>query len=324
MQHFDDIAKNLICWTLSEPHPGMQNQAVGLAEALGVPYEIKHVRSQNFWKFLPPTLWPQPLSLNITGLPFTAPWPDILISSGRHSVATALAIKKASGGKTFTIHIQNPQTDLRNFDLVIVPEHDRLQGNNVIKTLGALNRVTPQKIEQTTITYQALQDLPRPRIAVLVGGPTKRQKVGPIQIKNLTDKLAQAAQASGGASLMVTPSRRTGSQNEAVLRAGLKDIPAFIWDGQGSNPYFEMLKLADFIVVTGESVSMVSEACATGKPIYVHHLYPDKKLARFHAELQQRGITRIFNGQLETWLYPPLTETSAVAELVKSQIACKI
>ena len=87
--------ENLTCWTLSEPHLGMQNQAVGLAEALDVSYEIKHIRSRNFWKFLPPTLWPAPLNLNADAQPFAPPWPDILISSGRRSVATAIAIKKS-------------------------------------------------------------------------------------------------------------------------------------------------------------------------------------------------------------------------------------
>ena len=215
--------------------------------------------------------------------------------------------------------MQNPQTALSQFDFVVVPEHDRLQGPNVIKTLGALHRVTAEKIAQTEITYPALQALPAPRIAVLVGGPTKRQKVGTAQIKSLTDKLVHATKISG-ASLMVTPSRRTGAENIAALQTGLKNVPHFIWDGQGSNPYFEMLKLADFIVVTGESVSMVSEACATGKPVYVYYLYHDKKLVRLHAELRQRGMTRVFKGQFEDWLYPPLNETQAVANLILTSI----
>ena len=121
---------------------------------------------------------------------------------------------------------------------------------------------------------------------------------------------------------MVTPSRRTGPRNEAALRQALSGVPAAIWDGTGENPYFAYLAHADAILVTPDSVSMVSEACATGKPVFVvGDVPPSGKLRAFHDGLAAGGMTRPFTGRLETWHYAPLDETARVAHLVRERLA---
>ncbi len=307
------------CWVLSESHAGMRNQAIGLAEALGLPYDIKTVRSNVPWGWLPATLWPLPLQLNADGGTFAPPWPDVLISCGRRSVASALAIKRASGGKTFAIHIQQPQVNPKLFDLVIVPEHDRLRGPNVITMQGAIHRITPEKLAAAAaVPEPRFAHLPRPLVAVLVGGPTKRQKDFAPVITDLTTKLKQAV-AQDGVGLAVTISRRTGAANEQILRDGLAGLPAYIWDGQGDNPYLNMLAQADAIIVTGDSISMVSEACSTGKPVYIHEVDRGSRFTPFFDYLYQNNMARVFEGRIESWEYHSL-KTEHVVNLIKAKL----
>ena len=134
----------------------------------------------------------------------------------------------------------------------------------------------------------------------------------------LAKQLAAAAKAHS-ASLLITPSRRTGEDNLRIFERELAGVPHFLWDGQGDNPYFGMLGLADFIVVTADSVNMVSEAASTGKPVYVFDLPGgSEKFARFHRGLQDDGVTRPFTGVLEPYRYRPLDDMGAVAAKVKA------
>jgi uncharacterized protein len=312
----------LTCWALTEGFAGMENQCLGLAEALDIPCEIKRVRRPRApWTYLPPVWWPKPLESVSDGKPLAPPWPDVLISSGRGSVAAALAVKQASGGKTFAVHIQTPYVDPARFNLVVVPEHDALRGPNVLVARTALHRITKEKLDEAARHFRPLfASLPRPLIAVLVGGSNKRQKVSPEIMTHLADQLADAARKSGGG-LAVTPSRRTGAENEAILRERLKNVPSYVWDGSGENPYFGLLALADAIVATGDSVSMVSEACATGKPVYIYNLGDDgRKMRQFHKGLIGAGYTLPFAGIIESWSYEPVNETQRIAAFIRERI----
>ncbi len=308
------------CWILSDGKAGNENSCLGLAEAVGLATTIKRVRPRAPWSLLPPQLWLAPFSAPGPGSdPLAPPWPDLLIAAGRQSVALSIAVKQASGGRCFTVQLLDPRVDPANFDLVVAPKHDGLEGTNVIVTRGALNRVTPERLaEAAREVAPAVAPLPSPRVAVLIGGPSKRHRMSAADAAALGERLAAFARASG-AGLMVTASRRTGAANAAVLRAKLGDVATTFWDGAGENPYFGYLALADAIVVTSDSVAMTSEACTTGKPVYVAELPGGSvKFERFHRALAEAGCTRPFTGAvasggLETWRYTPLGETASVA-----------
>jgi mitochondrial fission protein ELM1 len=252
----------------------------------------------------------------------TPPWPDLVISCGRKSIGPALEVKRRSGGRSYCVHIQNPHLPSSAFDLVVAATHDSLSGNNVIVTRGAIHRVTEARLKAAGAEYaETLAGLPRPLTVVLVGGSNRVYSMTPDAVADFTVKLAAFAASTGGG-LAVTPSRRTGARNIAALQAGLKETSAMIWEGTGDNPYFGYLALADQIIVTCDSVSMVSEACATGKPVYVFDLPGGgNKFRRFHETLRQEGITRAFTGVPEDWRYEPFDDTARVAAEIRNRMA---
>ena len=313
------------CWVLTDGKPGMENQCLGLAEALALAPVIKRVRLRSPWRQISPWLrLGKRFAAGPDGDLLAPPWPDLLIATGRHSVVPALSIKQRSRGRTFTVQIQDPVIDPGHFDLVVVPAYDRLRGANVLVTAGALHRVTAEKLGDAAARFGAdYAHLPRPRVAVLVGGDNGVYRLTPTIMGDLAERLALMARHTG-ASLLVTPSRRTGADNEAILRARMRELPSVVWDGTGENPYFAFLGLADAIVVTCDSVSMVSEACATGKPVYLVPLAGGSaKFQVFHEGLIAAGVARPFDGNLDTWQYPPLDDTRQVAAEIRRRLALR-
>lgn len=328
-----------VCWVLSNGRTGTENQCVGLAAEVGLPYQIKQVRCAPPWRWLPPRMWPGALgSLGPDSSPLAPPWPDLLIACGRSTEAVAVAIRRASrkahrngdGPATFVVYLQRPSHSLRQFDLLAPPQHDQVTGINVIPTIGALHRVTPQQLEIDAAKFAPLAaDLPRPLITVLVGGTGNAYQMTEETAQNLGRQLATMA-AKHSAGLAVTVSRRTGDKNTAALRAALADTPAVFWppaggpenqDAQGDNPYFGFLGLADGIVVTADSISMTSEACATGKPVYVVDLPGGSaKFRRFHDGLRAAGLTRTFAGVIEKWSTTRLDDTAQIAAAIRDQL----
>lgn len=313
------------CWVLSNGGAGMLNQCIGLAEALDVAWTDKRVVIRQPWLSLPPGLWPAPLSAPGPGSSELAPpWPDLLIASGRQTVAIAAAIRRASGGRTFAVQIQKPGISPRHFDLVVTPRHDRLAGANVVATMGGLNRITPARLAaEAARVADSVARLPRPLIAVLVGGSSKAYRMTEASCRDLAAKLRALAEREG-AGLLVTASRRTGAANAALLRDALDGLPHLWWDGTGENPYLGWLGLADAFVVTADSVNMISEACATGKPVMVHDLPGGTpKFDRFHRLFREAGLIRPFDGRLERYACEPLDETAEVARIVRERMAAR-
>ncbi|SMH52745.1 hypothetical protein SAMN02982994_3218 [Azospirillum lipoferum] len=313
----------LTCWVVSDGKPGMENQCIGLAEALGLTPVVKRVSLRSPWRQLSPYLRVgNRFAAGPGGDPIQAPWPDLLIGTGRQSIAPSLAVRRQSRGRTFTVQIQDPQISPRHFDLVVVPRHDKLRGDNVLVTRGALHRVTPAILAEAAARFAPrLAHLPHPRVAVLIGGNNGVYSLTPAIMGEVAEKLVNLTR-SHGAGLMVTPSRRTGADNEAILRARLSGLPAEVWDGTGENPYFGYLGLADAVVVTCDSVSMTSEACSTGKPTYVIELDGGSpKFRAFHDGLYKDGITRRFDGTLGTWDHQLLNDTRGVADELRHRLA---
>ena len=255
----------------------MENQALGLAEAMGLDPVVKRLRVPRVWRELGLHLGVgRELALRRNDI--KPPWPDLLIATGRTSLSASLQIKKASGGRTFTVQIQMPIIPIDRFDCVIVPTHDEIRGDNVIRMLGALHRVTPELLREEAAKWAPhFAHLPRPYVAVLLGGhnaavsPLRRlssYRLGTRKITEIGGMLRDIAR-NGRVSLLITASRRTNAAAMAQLKAVLEDCPVAIWDGDGENPYYGMLGLADYFIVTCDSVNMICEACSTGKPVHM-------------------------------------------------------
>lgn len=310
-------------WGMTVGHAGFESQALGLAEALGGDVTLKRVEPRFPWAYVPPGLaLPSPIATVADSDRLEPPWPDVLISCGRRVVGLALAIKRDSAGRTLAVHIQDPLVNPRRFDLVVAPAHDGVRGDNVVVTRGAIHRVTREKLATAATEFgPSLAHLPRPLIAVLIGGSNRRYRMTSAAIQALGDSLVSLTDRHG-AGLAITASRRTGPEHLAALRGKLAGRPAVFWDGTGANPYFGYLALADAIVVTEDSVSMTSEAAATGKPVYVAALEGGgPRFARFHAALREAGITRPLDGTFARWSYEPIDDTAAAVREIRRLLA---
>jgi mitochondrial fission protein ELM1 len=312
-------------WVLHDGKPGMASQALGLAEATGFPFSEKKLSIRRPWAWLPPQLWLAPLdAVTEAGVALAPPWPDLVIGCGRNTARPALAIRRASGGRTLAAQIQDPRVGRGKFDMLVVPEHDRLRGPRILLTSGAIHRVTAQLLAAERRRFPALEALPRPILGILIGGSNRTYRLDLSRLGEIAEMIAAVVRRTGG-SAVVTPSRRTGEPGLAVLRERLIGLPGSIWDGKGDNPYYAYLAIADSLLVTADSVSMVSEAAATGKPVHILSLGGgDAKFARFHETMRKAGITRPFTGQLECWSYTPPDDTAragaALRELVINRL----
>lgn len=295
----------------------MENQAVGLAEALALDIEVKSIRPNPILRALP-TFADFGIPATTGGDPLEPPWPDVVITCGRRHAGASIGVKKMSEGKCFTIHIQDPRIAPTNFNVVVSPEHDRLRGKNVLLSLGSLNRLNPDRmaLEAERIT-PLITDLPRPLVMVAIGGTSKRHKVTQDEMAGFANNLAEFAEVHG-CGLLVTTSRRTPTDGIRALRECLDETPAMIWTGDGLNPYFGFLELASAIIVTSDSANMVCEAASTGRPVYLAQLEKDAgKFKTLFDRLTARDIVRPFNGNLESWQYEPLRETERIASKIR-------
>ncbi len=316
------------CWVISDGRAGVENQALGLAEAIGLPITLKRVNPRPPWRWLPAAAYPALINrmraLGSFSRPedeISPPWPDLVVGAGRLAIPYSLAIKALSQGKAFTVQTQDPRIHCAHFDMVAPPAHDLLAGPNVTPMLGSPNRTTPTKLKiEAQRVAPILAHLPRPLVTVLIGGRSKHYRLPVERMEEIIEDL-NALTRTTGAGLAVTASRRTGERNLKTLISGLKKAPAFVWDGHGHNPYYGMLGLADHIMVTADSTNMVTEAAGTGKPVHIIDLPGGSaKFRRFHKDMEEYGAARPFNGALESWTYKPLNETARVARLIRKRL----
>jgi mitochondrial fission protein ELM1 len=323
-------AEPLVVWAVTDGRAGIEAQALGLAEAISrrapVSLAAKRVQLRTPWSWLPPALTPAPRhATTIDSDPIDPPWPDIFIGCGRASIPFSIGVRDWSKGKTLVVQLQDPRVNPREFDLVVPPLHDGLEGQNVIAIVGACNRMTPERMRQAISDYTPtdLNELPSPRFAVLIGGKSKRQDISAARAREIAHSLVAVQRETGGA-LLVTLSRRTSEAARLQFRTWLAPHSAVFYEGEGANPYPAILGAADHVFVTADSVNMATEAAATAKPV---HILPIDgragKLERFHQSLARRGCARPFIGKLETWSYPPLLETDRVAGAVLTAWAAR-
>jgi mitochondrial fission protein ELM1 len=301
-------------WTLAEGIAGLQAQALGLAEAAGLAVEPRLLRARGLWRHVPPAWWPAPLAA-IAPETLAPDLPELIIGCGGKAAAVLAALR----GRTRTVIVQHPRIDIRRFDLVVAARHDELTGPNVLVTRTAVHRVTPERLAAAALEWAPLlAHLPRPLVAVLVGGSNGRFRLDTAFGARLAGQLADMMRRDR-VGLALTPSRRTDPAVRQMLGDTLRPLGAEIWDMTGENPYFGMLALADVIVVTGDSVSMVSEAVATAAPVLVVDLPgQSRRIGLFRQGLIDDGRIRPYQGRLETWNAQPLDDTAqAAAEMCR-------
>jgi mitochondrial fission protein ELM1 len=304
-------------WIISDGKAGNDAQSRGVFDAMGIAYEVKAVNPRGVWRALAPWGPVSPAErFGSAESQFHPPWPDFALAIGRLTTPYIRRLRQLAGLSTYTVVLLDPRTGPNTADLFWVPEHDRRRGPNVITTLTAPHTFTAKRLaELRAATPAPIAALPRPRVAVSVGGPNGIYRYTSAAVARLATALQSLAAL--GAGLMITPSRRTPPEVTAYLRAATESAPRVFWDGEGENPYPHFLAHADLFIVPADSVNMTGEPCATGKPVYVFE--PEggsAKFTRFHEALQRHKATRPMPDrfrQLETWTYPPLDSAGAIA-----------
>jgi uncharacterized protein len=310
-------------WVITDGKAGMNVQARGVADALGLNYEMKIVEPHGLQKIIAP--W-GPVSrrehFGEPGSAFAPPWPVVAIATGRASIPYIRALKRKAGASTFTVVLQDPKTGSGVADLIWVPEHDKRRGVNVITTPTAPHSFTQDRLAQLRSQVPAaIAALPHPRVAVILGGKNGVYKFTDAD----DDRLAGALASLGalGASFMITPSRRTHGRLVRAADEATKPFPRILWDGQTDNPYANFLAHADALVVTADSVNMTGECCATGKPVFVFEPSAGSaKFSRFHKSLQDFGATRTLPNHVDTlpaWGYKPLDSAAIIAREIEQR-----
>jgi mitochondrial fission protein ELM1 len=315
---------HLTAWALTTGEAGMRTQARGLAGAVAGEVIEKVSPVGRPWR------WGRSGRLMRLGLaadadPLEPPWPDLIVSSGRRSALLAREVKRLAGGAPILVHVQDPRVGAADFDLIVAMAHDDVCGPNVIRTATALHDVTPERLAAAAgLWRERLAALPRPLTGLILGGPAGAGRFGPEEAGPLLAR-ARALTVTSGGGLAVVPSRRTPQAVIDMFRAAEQgDARLWTWPRQGDNPYLGVLALADRLVVTGDSVSMVSEALATPHPVEVFAERLRPRHRRFLADLEAQGLIRLFDGRwVEAPPRPAVDATAEAAAAVRRLLAAR-
>lgn len=308
-------------WILTDGKMGDLIQCRGIASALGVEAEERIIEPRKPWVwFMPWGPVPPGDRPDQAGSPIAYPLPDLVIASGRRTVAYLRLIKRASCGKTFAVYLKDPRIRGEFIDLIWVPQHDRRTGANVFETLASPHRYSPRRLaEEFGALPDELGSLPRPLVSVLLGGDSKGFSFQKEDCERLAAQLRLLADQ--GAGLAITPSRRTPDILANAIREQLAGSVHYWWDGSGDNPYGYLLAHADCTIVTADSTNMVMEACVTGRA--VHYFRPaglsKKKIDRMLEGLTQYGAVRPLPAQvaeLDNWTYQPIYAAEEIAAAI--------
>ena len=305
---------------LTEGYHGMISQVEGLAKALNVEFQHKIVRLSWLWNFIPPKITPISESILKDKIYISDNEKfDLVISCGRKSVIPSILLKKKNKD-IFTIHIQDPKTNFNNFDIIVVPEHDGVNGENIINSKGAIHYITKEEIEKSK-NYLANKVTGQKIIALILGGPNKYYSFNNKELSKIFNQI-KTSFISIGYKVVVVPSMRTPQKTIELAKN------EFVNDGYtvtnvDKNAYLSSLAIADSIVVTCDSTSMISESAISGKPIFVAHMKARKNNYRFKKFFQlfnDMGITRNLGEKVEQWNYDSLNEVVRVASVIKKKI----
>ena len=304
---------------LTQGMHGMISQVEGLAKALDIDFTHHKVELNHFWKLIPPKLTPISESVykKINHDDF-----DVIISCGRKSVVPSIHLKNTAKKKVFNIHIQDPKVDLNHFDFIVAPEHDGIEGQNVISTKGAIHYLTENEISENKDYLNSFIKKDERKIwALIMGGPTKYYDYSTKNMKHIFTALYKLLKKHDF-QLVVIPSMRTPINTIHYAKEFFGENHTIIMDVD-KKAYLSALAISENIVVTCDSSSMISEAALTGKPIYIASILPkknDKRFQRFRNLFRELNIIRNLGEDLENWNYQKLDETNRVANIIKQKI----
>ena len=322
-------------WVISDGTKGMEVQSIGLAERMGLETTVIRLKPPSLLRSMPRLgQWP------LMGLPHAikpyadAGWPDLIITTGRRMAGLSILLRRLAKGKSKTVHIQDPKLPSHLFDVMVVPSHDRLRGDNVLVTTGSLNNLTAAKISAAADDVPDLINiLPKPMIVVMIGGNNRRYAVGEAELYRLGEHINALAHATDS-SVAFVPSRRSSDLAASCIRKMMgRDLittPSYwIWDPEeDDNPYPGILAHASAVVVTSDSVNMTSEACLSGKPVFRYDFREEQgRIGLFHMIMDRGGYTKPLE-PITPSTFPgsagkPLDETGRVAQILTGRPAKK-
>lgn len=307
-------------WTLTDGHAGNERQTAALAQALQLDPVAWTLQARAPWRWLAPRRAPR--SDRAFGEDFmraACSPPTVAIGCGRQA---ALATRLLRERGATAVQILDPRIAPKHWDLVIAPEHDDLDGRNVIRLLGSLHPIDDDWLEASRQTFPSLGALPSPRTALLLGGASAHASFDTAIFAHLAAQVGATVDREGG-SVLATASRRTPDAVRARLRERFMGIPGVVWTGpeHGPNPYPGLLGWADRIVCTADSVNMLSEACATRLPVFAAGIeHVSGRPRRLVDSLLGSGRLRPLDGTLAPYPVTPLRETARVADQVRTRL----
>jgi len=305
---------------LTQGMHGMISQVEGMAKALNTEYSHKIVRLNFPWDLIPPKFTPiSKVVLKDKTYINEEEISDLIISCGRKSVIPSIILKKKNP-KIFTIHIQDPKVSLKNFDAIVSPEHDNLNGENVYSSRGAIHYITEAEIEKAK-PYLIKKINSQKVVSLILGGPNKYYSFDEAQLIQIFDKI-KSNFVSAGYKVIVIPSMRTP---KASIELAKKEMGSYghVVNSVDKQAYLSAYALANYIVVTCDSTSMISEAATSGKPIFIAHMNAKRnnyRFKRFFDLFKKMGITRDLGEKLESWTYNKHNEAERIATLINNKI----
>ena len=303
---------------LTQGMHGMVSQVEGLAKALGLSYKHQKIELKSFWNLIPPKI--SPISENLVKNKFVCDC-KIIISCGRKSVIPSIALKKRLGNQIFNIHIQDPKVSFEHFDLIVSPEHDSLKGENIINTTGAIQYLNKKDINDNSKYLGIEKDKRKEMVAFIIGGPNKYYNYSEKQIHELFNKV-KTLFTPDKFKIIVIPSYRT-PENILKIAYNTFSVNHHVIKNIDKKAYLSALAISNYIVVTCDSTSMISEAAMTGKPVYIAMMKsfkPTGRFKKFYSQLKDLGITRELEDRVESWSYNSLNEVNRIAPIVKAKM----
>ena len=302
---------------LTQGMHGMVSQTEGLAKALKLNFKHQKIKLKPLWNLIPPKF--TPVSENLLTEKFVCDC-KIVISCGRKSVIPSAALKKRFGNEIFNIHIQDPKVSLKHFDLIISPEHDNIKGENVLTTKGSIHYLTKKEITDNS-KYLQIDKGKKKVVAFIIGGPNKYYNYSEEQIHFIFNKIKNLF-TPDKFKIVIIPSYRTPERiiKKAFNTFGFNHHVVKTIDKKA---YLSSLALADYIIVTCDSTSMISEAAVTGKPVYTAMMKPNRSIRRFKSfynQFKELGIIKELTDSIDSWSYDKLDEVNRIAPLIKEKM----